>query len=75
MRSRISFSLGGIMDKDLEQVLNNKLSEILKTEEEVEEANSFLEALGALMQLDDEDFILERSSTIYLTNPQLKLRS
>ena len=38
------------MDKDLEQVLNNKLSEILKTEEEVEEANSFLEALGALMQ-------------------------
>ena len=46
------------MDKDLEQVLNNKLSEILKTEEEVEEANSFLEALGALMQLDDEDFIL-----------------
>lgn len=58
MRSRISFSLGGIMDKDLEQVLNNKLSEILKTEEEVEEANGFLEALGALMQLDDEDFIL-----------------
>ena len=46
------------MDKDLEQVLNNKLSEILKTEEEVEEANGFLEALGALMQLDDEDFIL-----------------
>ena len=46
------------MDKDLEQVLNNKLSEILKTEEEVEEASSFLEALGALMQLDDEDFIL-----------------